>query len=88
MALEKAVAPKEPRTGSVADFKRLNPKEFTGTMKSLEAEQWLVDMENLIAAANIPADKQVEVVKIQLTYIARSWWLAEEQRLTKTISWK
>ena len=88
MALEKAVAPKEPRTGSVANFKRLNPKEFTGTMKPLEAEQWLVDTENLIAATDIPANNQVEVIKIQLTYIARSWWLAEEQRLTKPISWK
>ena len=88
MALEKAVAPKEPRTDSVADFKRLNPKEFIGTIKPLEEEQWLVDTENLIAATNIPADNHVEVVKIQLTNITRSWWLAEEQRLTKPISWK
>ena len=41
------------------------------------AEQWLTDMVNLLEAANIPAADQVKVVKVQLTDVARTWWLAE-----------
>ena len=53
----------------------------------MESEQWLVDMTNLLAATRVPAADQVEMVKILLTDITRSWWLTEEERLTKPISW-
>ena len=44
-------------------------------------------MTDLLKAARIPAENQVEVAKIQLKDVARTWWLAEEARLEKPISW-
>ena len=48
----------------------------------------MVDMTNLLTAARVPKDKQVEVVKVQLTDVARTWWLAEEERLEPPIPWE
>jgi len=45
-------------------------------------------MTNLLTAARVPKDKQVEVVKVQLTDVARTWWLAEEERLEPPIPWE
>jgi hypothetical protein len=87
-AIEKAAAPKEQRPGSIADFRRLLPKTFAGTERALDAEQWLVDVTNLLSAARVPEADKVEVIAVQLTDVARSWWLTEEARLTKPISWK
>ena len=80
-------APREQRPGTISDFRRLQPAEFSGTEKPLDAEQWLIDMTDLLKAARIPAENQVEVAKIQLNDVARTWWLAEEARLEKPISW-
>ena len=52
-AIEKAAAPKEPRSGTISDFRRLQPATFAGIGKPLEAEQWLVDVENLLGAARV-----------------------------------
>ena len=65
-------APREPRTGNVTDFMRMNPAMFTGTEMPLEAEQWLTDMENLLKAAKIPEADRVEVINIRLTDVART----------------
>ena len=35
----------------------------------------------------IPDENQVEMAKIQLKNVARTWWLAEEARLEKAITW-
>ena len=64
VALEKATALREQRTGNVTDFIRMNPAMFTGTETPLEAEQWLTDMENLLKAAKIPEADRVEVISI------------------------
>ena len=74
-ALNRATVPQEPRIGNVSDFRRLHSSIFTSTRKPLEAEQWLIDTTNLLNAARILAEDQVEVVKIQLTDIARTRWL-------------
>jgi hypothetical protein len=79
--------PREQRLGSVADFKKLFPAEFLGTEKPLVAEQWLSDMTELMIAARIPEDNQVEVIKLQIKDVAKSWWKAEEATLQKPISW-
>ena len=47
---------------------------------------WLIDMTDLLKAARIPDENQVEMAKIQLKAISRTWWLAEEMRLDKPIS--
>ena len=45
-------------------------------------------MINLLNAARVPKDDQVEVIKIQLMDVARTWWIAEEERLEKPVSWE
>ena len=60
------VAPREQRPGSVSDFRRLQPAVFSGTEKPLDAEQWLIDTTDLLKAARVPDENQVEVAKIQL----------------------
>ena len=86
MAIEKTVAPRKPKFGNVSDFRRLQPATFAGTEKLLDAEQWLIDMTNLLNAACVPKDDQVEVIKIQLTNVARTWWIAEEEWLEKLVA--
>lgn len=46
----------------------------------LKAKQWIMDIENPLKAVRIPKENQVEVVFIQLTDMARTWWLAKEVR--------
>jgi len=84
---QELTAPKGQRPGNVSDFRRLQPAIFTGGEKPLEAEQWLTDTTDLLNAARVPKEDQVEVAKIQLKDIARTWWLAEEARLEKPITW-
>ena len=48
----------------------------------------MIDATNLLDAAKVPDTEKIEVVKIQLTDVARTWWLTEEARLDKSISWK
>ena len=40
-----------PKFRSISDFRMLQPATFVSTEKSLDAEQWLVDMTNLLNAA-------------------------------------
>jgi len=84
---QELAAPKEQRPGNVSDFRRLQPAIFTGEEKPLDAEQWLTDTSDLLNAARVPKENQVEVAKIQLKDIARTWWLAEEARLEKPVTW-
>ena len=47
----------------------------------------MIDTTDLLKAARIPGENEVKVAKIQLKDGARTWWLAEEARLEKLISW-
>ena len=84
---QELTAPKEQRPGNISDFRRLQPAIFTGEEKPLDAEQWLTDTSDLLNAARVPKENQVEVAKIQLKDVARTWWLAEEARLEKPVTW-
>ena len=55
--------------------------------RPLDTEQWLIGTTDLLNAARVSEENQVEVAKIQLKDIARTWWLAEEARLEKPITW-
>ena len=77
---QELAAPKELKPGNVSDFRRLQPAVFTGNEQPLDAEQWLTDTTDLLNAARVPQENKVEVAKIQLKDIARTWWLAEEAR--------
>ena len=79
-ALDKVVTSREQKTGNISDFRKLQPAVFRGTEKPLEAEQWITDMTNLLEAAKIPAADQVNVIKVQFSDVARTWWLAEEAK--------
>ena len=59
---------------------------FSETKSPLNAEQWLIDTTDLLKAARVPDENLVEVTKIQLRDVARTWWLAEEARLEKHIA--
>ena len=65
----------------------MQPATFLGTEKPLDAEQLLINTANLLKTARIPDENQVEVAKIQLKDVARTWWLAEEARLERPITW-
>ena len=80
-------APREQRPGNVSDFRRLQPVVFSSIERPLDAEQWRMDTTDLMKAARIPDENQVEVAKIQLKDVARTWWLVEEVRLEKPITW-
>jgi len=77
-------APQEKRLGNVSDFRRLQPAVFSGTEKPHDVRQWLIDTTDLLKAVHIPNQNQVEVTKIQLKDVVRTWWLAEEARLEKS----
>ena len=65
------MAPSEQRPGNISEFRRLQPTVFSGTEKSLDAEQWLIDTTDLMKVAQILKENQVEVAKIQLRDVAR-----------------
>ena len=60
---------------------------FSGTKRPLDVEQWMMDTTDLMKAARIPNENHVEVAKIQLKGVTKTWWLAEEARLEKPITW-
>ena len=70
----------------MSDFKRLQPAVFSGTERPLDVEQWMMDTTDLLKAARISDENQLEVAKIQLKDVARTWWLTEEARLEKPIT--
>ena len=72
---------KEQRSGNVSDFRLLQPAIFTGEERRLDAKQWLIDITHLLKVARVPEENQVEIAKIQLKDVARTWWLAEEAKL-------
>ena len=60
---------------------------FTGAEKPLDAEQWLINTADLLRASQIPKENLVEIAKIQLKNVTKTWWLAEEARPDKPITW-
>jgi len=77
---------KKQRPGNISDFRRLQPAIFTGEERPLDSEQWLIDITNPLKVARVPEENQVEVARIQLKNVARTWWLAEEERLDQPIT--
>ena len=69
-------APREQMPDNVSYFRRLQPAVFLGVEKLLDAEQWLIDTRDPLKVAKTPKEDQVEVAKIQLKDVAKTWWLA------------
>jgi len=68
----------------------LNLKGFSRqSFRSREASRcrkWLINTIDLSKAARILDESQVELAKIQLKDVDKTWWLAEEARLDKAIT--
>ena len=56
-------ARKEQRPGSIFYFRWLRPIEFLGIENPLDAEQWLVDTIDILKAAQILEENQVEIAR-------------------------
>ena len=76
-----------PRPGTVSDFRRLHPEVFAGTETYLQADQWLIKIEQLLQAARVADADRVDMVIIQLSDVAHIWWKEEVERLKKPIAW-
>ena len=65
-------------------FKDTGPTTFSGSGGSIQAEEWLRRTEELLTAAEITPARKVEIVRLELTDLARQWWASEAD----SISWE
>ena len=70
---ELLTAPQKQRPGNMTDFRRLYRQYFLVPRSPLDATRWLIDTTDLLKAARVPDENQVEVAKIQLKDVARTW---------------
>ena len=68
-------------------FQEISAGNLFGHGEALDSQQWLVNMTDLLKAIRIPDENQVEMTKIQLKDVAKTWWLEESARLEKLITW-
>ena len=68
-------------------IRKLQSVVFSSSEKLLDAGQWLIEVANFIRTVRIPDEDWVEVSKIHLKDVARIWWLVEEAKLEKLITW-
>ncbi|KAJ6825219.1 uncharacterized protein M6B38_379140 [Iris pallida] len=66
-----------PRYGDIQDFKKLGPRDFSGTEGVVYADDWLEDIERQMRASRLADDLKVEAVGLQLLDIARTWFRNE-----------
>ena len=85
-AQELARGPRGP--ASIKRFRDLRPPTFAGTEQALEADEWLQRIIDALKAADVEDEKKVEIVALQLTDLAQTWWKAEAGRIEVTpIPW-
>lgn len=58
-----SVLPVNNRACSISDFQRLHLTSFSGTKNLLGAEEWLIDMENLLDVVHISSENWIDVMK-------------------------
>ena len=71
-------------------FKDTGPTTFSGSGGSIQAEEWLRRTEELLTAAEITPARKVEIVRLQLTDLARQWWASEADSIIvpRPIPWE
>ena len=79
LARELARGPRGPP--SIKRFRDLHPPLFVGTESVLEADEWLQRIEDTLRAAAVEDERRTEIVSLQLTDLARTWWKAEARRI-------
>ena len=76
-------------TADLKRFKDTGPTTFSGTGGSIQAEEWLRHTEKLPAAAEVTPARKVEIVRLQLTDLARQWWASEaDSIIPRPIPWE
>ncbi|KAJ6810294.1 uncharacterized protein M6B38_158740 [Iris pallida] len=65
------------RYGDIQDFKKLGPRDFSGTEGVVYADDWLEDIERQMRASCLADDLKGEAVGLQLLDIARTWFRNE-----------
>lgn len=87
IVLEHITAPRNQHPKGISNFRSLlmDLSIFSRIAGVLEAEQWLVEMKNLLKTTRVLNADKIDVIKIQLADIARTWWQLEENRLTQPI---
>ena len=70
-------------------FKVTGPTTFSGSGGSIQAEEWLRRTEELLVAAEITPARKVEIVRLELTDLARQWWASEaDSIIPRPIPWE
>ena len=76
------------RPGSVDSFYKMRPALFTGEETAIEAEDWIISIDESLRAARIPEEDKVPLARRLLRGNARAWWLAQTGGAeTVDISW-
>ena len=78
-ARELARGPRGP--SNIKRFRDLHPPLFMGTETVLEADEWFQRMEDTLRDAAVEDERKMEIVSLQLTDLARTWWKAEARRI-------
>ncbi|KAJ6793097.1 Uncharacterized protein M6B38_112760 [Iris pallida] len=76
-----------PRYGDIQDFKKLRPRDFSGTEGVVYADDWLEDIERQMRACRLADDLKVEAVGLQLLDITRTWFRNEPALAGKGHTW-
>ena len=79
--------PNAPRIPGIEQFRKMNPKTFSGNEGPLEAIEWLRSVEAIATAIRIPQLGWTEAVVFCLSHQAYIWWAAEQTHLTLPITW-
>lgn len=60
------------RAGNISQFEHLHHETYSEMLGPLEAEQWLIEMENVLKIVRVLNTDTVNVIKIQLINVAET----------------
>jgi hypothetical protein len=75
-------------------FERLSIPMFDGKLGPIEAENWLVDVEEILQLARCTEEQKVQYIAYRLSGEAKRWWnakkvlLVQELGSERAISWE
>lgn len=76
------VALRDQYLGGISNFRCLHPSTILEIVGILEAEQWFMEMENLLRLAWVMEANKLDVIMIQLMDIVRTWWQSKANKTT------
>ena len=69
-------------TSLLERYKKIFPEEFEGTVRPIEAEEWLRAVERVLEAMGVTDAQKVTLATFSLRGKARTWWEALKRQLT------